>query len=195
MPFDADTGTQYWKITTLKSGEVPSDDHGCSQVTPEIGVTGTPVIDRTAGPHGTIYLVAMSKDSSGVYYQRIHALDLTTGAEQFGGPMNVIATYPGHGANSSNGSVVFDPKQYKSRPGLLLLNGIVYISFGSHCDGGAYTGWTMGYNQLTLAQTSVFDFAPNGTTMQESGKREQHQRRTQAETCTSRLPTVRLTPH
>ena len=78
--YDADTGTLLWQVTMLKSGEVPSDNRGCSQVTPEIGVTSTPVIDRLSGPHGTIYVVAMSKDSSGGYHQRLHALDVTTGA-------------------------------------------------------------------------------------------------------------------
>ncbi len=161
--FDAQTGQQYWHVTMLKAGETPSDDHGCGQVTPEIGVTGTPVIDRKAAPHGVIYIVAMSKDSTNHYHQRLHALDLTTGAEQYGGPVEIAATYPGTGDNSSNGTVVFDPGQYKNRPGLLLLNGVIYTSWSSHCDIRPYTGWTIGYNQTTLAQTAVFNFAPNGS--------------------------------
>ncbi len=161
--FDAQTGTVYWHVSLLNPGETPSDDRGCGQVTPEIGITATPVIDRAAGPHGTIHLVAMSKDASGNYYQRLHALDITTGAEEFGGPIAVQASYPGSGDNSSNGQVVFDPKQYKSRPGLLLLNGVVYTSWGSHCDIRPYTGWIIGYNSTTLQQTAVFNFAPNGS--------------------------------
>jgi hypothetical protein len=160
--FDAENGTVYWQVSLLNPGESPSDDRSCSQVTPEIGITATPVIDPTAGPHGTIYLVAMSKDGSGNYYQRLHALDITTGAEEFGGPIAVQASYPGTGDNSSNGQVIFDPKQYKSRPGLLLLNGIVYTSWGSHCDIRPYTGWIIGYNSTTLQQAGVFNFAPNG---------------------------------
>src|SRR5580700_292524 len=160
--FDADTGAAYWQVPLLKPGETSSDERGCGQVVPEIGITGTPVIDLGAGPHGTIYAVAMSKDSSGNYHQRLHALDITTGAEEFSGPVDVQATYPGTGDNSSNGTVVFDPKQYKSRPGLLLVNGVVYTSWGSHCDARPYTGWVMGYSETTLAQTSVFNFAPNG---------------------------------
>lgn len=160
--FDADTGTIYWHISTLKSGETTSDTRGCSQVTPEIGITSTPVIDLGAGPHGTIYLVAMSKDSSGNYHQRLHALDITSGAEEFGGPIDVAASYPGTGDNSVNGYVEFDPKQYKSRPGLLLLNGTVYTGWGSHCDDRPYTGWLIGYNETTLQQNSVFNLAPNG---------------------------------
>jgi len=160
--FDADTGSQIWKVSTLKSGESTSDDRGCSQVTPEIGVTATPAIDRTRGPNGAIYLVAMSKDGSGNYFQRLHALDLTTGAELFGGPTTVQATYPGTGDNSSNGIVTFDAKQYKERPGLLLLNGLVYTAWGSHCDAQPYTGWVMGYDAGTLAQTTVLNVVPNG---------------------------------
>ncbi len=161
--FDANNGSIFWRVSLLKAGETTSDNRGCGQVTPEIGITATPVIDLTAGPHGTIYLVSMSKDSSGNYYQRLHALDITTGAEEFGAPQTVEATYPGTGANSSNGKVIFDPKQYKERAGLLLLNGIVYTSWGSHCDFNPYTGWLIGYDRLTLAQRSVFNFAPNGS--------------------------------
>lgn len=160
--FDANNATIYWHVNLLKPGETTSDIRGCGQVVPEIGITATPVIDLSAGPHGAIYVVAMSKDSRGNYYQRLHALDITTGAEQFGGPTDVEASYPGSGANSSGGHVIFDAKQYKHRPGLLLLNGVVYTSWGSHCDIEPYTGWIIGYDRLTLHQTSVFNFAPNG---------------------------------
>ena len=119
--FDADTGTQLWKNSTLAPGEMPSDDHGCGQVTPEIGVTSTPVIDPSMGGHGTIYVLAMSKDGSGNYHQRLHALDVTTGAEQFGGPKEIQASYPGTGDGSSGGTVTFNPGQQLERPGLLLL--------------------------------------------------------------------------
>ncbi len=161
--FDAATGNKLWQISVLKPGETTSDARNCGQVIPEIGITATPVIDLKAGPHGTIYLVSMSKDASGNYYQRLHALDLTSGAEEFGGPIDVHATYPGTGENSVNGSVVFDPKQYKERAALLLLNGVVYTSWTSHCDIQPYTGWTIGYDESTLAQTSIFNFAPNGS--------------------------------
>jgi hypothetical protein len=161
--FDADTGVSYWHRSLLKAGETTSEARGgCSQVTPEIGITSTPVIDLKAGPHGTIYVVAMSKDSQANYYQRLHALDLTTGAEEFGGPVDVHATFPGTGDNSVSGRVVFDPKQYKERTGLLLVKGVVYTSWASHCDARPYTGWTVGYDQNTLAQVSVFNFSPNG---------------------------------
>lgn len=84
--FDADTGAIVWHISLLGPGESPSDDHGCDQVTPEIGITATGVIDRTRGPNGAIYVIAVSKNGSGQYFQRLHALDITTGTELFGGP-------------------------------------------------------------------------------------------------------------
>ncbi len=160
--FDAVNGSTYWQTTLLKSGETPSDARSCGQVSPEIGITATPAIDLNAGPHGTIYVVAMSKDSSAGYHQRLHAIDITTGAEQFGGPVDIAATYPGTGDNSSNGNVVFDPKQYKERTALVIVNGVVYTSWASHCDIRPYTGWTMTYDELTLAQKGIFNFTPNG---------------------------------
>jgi len=163
--FDADsingtTSTFLWKTSTLGSGETTSDNRGCSQVTPEIGITSTPVIDRS---RNAIYVVAMSKNSDGTYFQRIHALDLTTGQELFGGPKNITATYPGTGDNSSGGNVVFDPKQYKERPGLLQINGTMYTTWSSHCDARPYTSWVMAFSADTLAQTGVLNLAPNGS--------------------------------
>lgn len=160
--FDADAGTTIWQTSMLQSGESPSDDRGCNQVTPEIGVTATPVIDRTRGPNGAVYVVAMSKNGS-TYRQRLHALDLALGTDLFSGPVEVQATYPGTGDNSNGTNVVFDPGQYKERPGLLLLNGVVYTAWSSHCDIRPYTGWIMGYNPSTLQQTSVLNVTPNGS--------------------------------
>ena len=166
--FDADsvngnTSAFLWKASVLGSGETSSDDRGCSQVTPEIGVTATPVIDRTRGARGAIYFVAMSKDANGNYFHRVHALDLTTGAELFGGPVLVQATYPGTGDNSLGGNVVFDAKQYKERPGLLQIGATIYTTWSSHCDAGPYTSWVISYDANTLAQTSVLNLVPNGS--------------------------------
>jgi hypothetical protein len=159
---DANSGAIIWQISTLKTGETASDDRNCTQITPEIGVTSTPVIDRTQGPNGAVYVVAMSKDGSGNYYQRLHALDLALGSELFGGPVEVQATYPGTGDNSNGTDVVFDPEQYAERSALLLLNGVIYTGWTSHCDIRPYTGWIMGYSESTLAQTSVLNVTPNG---------------------------------
>jgi hypothetical protein len=99
----------------------------------------------------------MSKDSKGNYYQRLHALDITSGAEISGSPVTIQATFP-----NLSGETTFDPKQYKERAGLLFLNGQVYTSWASHCDDGPYTGWIMGYSATTLKQETVLDVTPNG---------------------------------
>ena len=166
--FDADsingnTSAFLWKVSLMGTGETSSDDRGCGQVSPEIGVTATPVIDRARGAHGAIYVVAMSKDANGNYFQRLHALDLTTGAELFGGPTTVQATYPGTGDNSSGGNVVFDAKQYKERPGLLEIGTTIYTTWSSHCDDRPYTSWVMSYDANALTQTSVLNLVPNGS--------------------------------
>src|SRR6185437_13982412 len=152
--FDADTGQQFWHVQLLKPAETPSDNRNCGQITPEIGITSTPVIDRHQGPHGTIYTVAMSKDAQGRYAQRLYALDLRTGAEELDGPVEIQATFPGANA--------FDPKQYAERAALLLLNGVLYTTWTSHCDINPYNGWIIGYDAQTLKQTAALDITPNG---------------------------------
>lgn len=155
--FDANTGATLWHVSVLPSGQTLSDAHGCDQVTPAIGITSTPVIDRSAGPNGVIYVVAMSKDSSSAYHQRLHALDVTTGAEMFNGPVEISANYTAPGSVATT----FQPGQYEERAALLLSQGIVYTSWTSHCDIPPYGGWIMGYNETTLAQVSVLNIAPN----------------------------------
>ncbi len=161
--YDADvSGSPLWQVSLLKPGETPSDSRNCDQVAPQIGITATPAIDLSIGAHGTMYVIAMSKDGSGTYHHRLHALDLTTGSEQLNGPVEIQASYPGTGDGSVNGTVIFDPAQYKERPGLLINRGTVVTSWSSHCDIRPYTGWVMTYNLKTLKQVSVFDFTPNG---------------------------------
>jgi hypothetical protein len=156
--FDTDSGAVLWQKSLLASGEIPSDDRGCDQVQPTIGVTATPVIDRRAGANGIIYLVAMSLESAqNSYHQRLHALDVTTGAELLGGPMEIAALYPAAGG----GSNTFDPSAYEERAALLLANGTLYTAWTSHCDDSPYTGWVIAYNASTLAQTAVLNVAPN----------------------------------
>jgi len=159
--FDADTGAQIWMTSILGKGEVASDNHGCAQITPQIGITSTPVIDRKQGANGTLFTIGMTKDASGNYHQRLHALDITTGKEIVGSPTEIAATYPGTGDNTTNGNVVFDPSQYAERAALLLLNGNIYTAWTSHCDANLYTGWVIAYSQSTLARTAVFNAAPN----------------------------------
>jgi hypothetical protein len=160
--FDADSGAQIWKKSLLGSGETTSDDHSCNQISPEIGITSTPVIDRHSGPNGTLFTVGMSKDSNGAYHQRLHAFDITTGAV-VGGPTEITATYPGTGDHSSGGKVIFDPSQYAERAALLLVNGVIYTGWTSHCDGRPYTGWVMAFSESTLQQTQVLNLTPNGS--------------------------------
>jgi outer membrane protein assembly factor BamB len=160
--FDADTGVRIWRISTLKAGETTSDDRGCDEVTPEIGITSTPVIWRPNG-NGVIYTVAMSKDSSGNYHQRLHALDVSSGHEMYNGPVDIAARFRGTGDNSSGGYVIFNPAQYKERAALLLLEGEVFLSWASHCDIRPYTGWIMGYDATTLVQKTVLNLTPNGS--------------------------------
>jgi len=161
---DANDGTLLWQNSMLAAGETPYP--GCldGTITTEIGITATPVIDRTSGPNGTIYVEAMSKDAANNTFHRLHALDLATGAEQFSGPVNIAATYPGTGDNSDGVNVIFDPKQYKVRPGLVLNGGIIYLAFGWRCGGGGrpFTGWVLGYDEATLAQVAVLNLTPNG---------------------------------
>ncbi len=155
--FDANTGTQLWTVHLVPAGETPSGPVNCDEITPTIGITATPVIDRAAGAHGTIYVVAMTVSSDGTtYHHRLHALDLTTGAEIAGGPTDITASYP-----ASSGSITFDQMQYVAKSGLLKLNGTIYIAWTSHCDNQFYTGWIMGYSQTTLKQTTVLNVAPN----------------------------------
>jgi outer membrane protein assembly factor BamB len=154
--FDANSGAVLWKVSLLGSGENPSDPVGCTQVTPMIGITATPVIDPSAGAHGIMYVVAMSKDQSSNYFQRLHALDITTGAELLGGPVEVTATYPTLGGTAS-----FDPKQYEERAALLLNQGTLFLSFTSHCDQFPYSGWLMAYDPATLTRSAVLNVAPN----------------------------------
>ena len=160
--FDADNGMPLWQVSALGSGETPSSSQGCFQITPTIGIASTPVIDRSSGPNGTIYLVAMSKNSSNQYFQRLHALDLTTGEEEFGGPTTIQAKYPGTGDDSKNGFVLFNAKQYAQRAGLLLLNHRIYAGWTSHCDHRPYTGWIMGFDKNTLQLRQLLNVTPNG---------------------------------
>ena len=160
--FDAATGSTLWQVSLLGSGETTSDTRGCSQVTPEIGITSTPVIDRSRGPNGIVYVVAMSK-AAGVYVQRLHALDAALGSELLGGPQTIQASFPGTGAGSSGGVVTFDAKQYEERAGLLEINGQIVTTWTSHCDIDPYTGWIIAHDAGTLARSSVLNVTPNGS--------------------------------
>lgn len=152
--FDVESGKIFWHVSLAATGETPSDDHGCGQVTPEIGITSTPVIDRSAGAHGIIYVVAMTKDASSTYHQRLHALDVTTGAETTTSPTEIAAAYD---------STTFVPGQYTERAALLLANGVIYTTWTSHCDAGDYGGWIIAFNQPTLEEKSALNVAKSAS--------------------------------
>ena len=127
-------------------------------IVPEVGISGTPVIDPTTN---TMYVVAKSTLGGTTFIQRLHALDITTGKEKFGGPVALSASVPGNGNGSSGGTLSWDPMWANNRAGLLLLNGIVYIGFGSHDDFGPWHGWILAYKASTLQQTGVWCTSPN----------------------------------
>jgi hypothetical protein len=162
--FDADSGTLYWRVSLLGAGEVPSDGRDCADLPGENGVTSTPVIDRAQGPHGTIFVLAMSKTPDDAhYYERLHALDLATGQNVLA-PVTIQASFPGNGPGADGiGNVIFNPAQQRGRSGLLLANGTIYTQWGSFCDIEPYSGWIIAYNEQTLVQTAVFNSDPNGT--------------------------------
>jgi hypothetical protein len=157
--FDSDSGAILWHVSLLGTGETPSDNRGCIQVSPEIGITSTPVIDRTAGAHGTMYVIAMSIDSSSNYHQRLHALDVATGAELLSGPVEISASFPTTGTPTSS----FDAKSYEERAALLLSNGTIYTSWTSHCDNAPYGGWIITYAQSSLTRNGVLNIAANSS--------------------------------
>jgi hypothetical protein len=162
--FDADNNVgananPLWHVSLLPSGAtaVPASDLHQTDIVPVIGITGTPVIDPAAG---TLYVVAKSKES-GTYVQRLHALNITSGADKVAA-VKLAASVSGNGTGSSGGTLHFDPFWENQRPGLLLLNGRVYIGFSAHQDLGTWHGWILAYNASTLAQTGAWCSTPNG---------------------------------
>ncbi len=166
--FDADGNSgsdsqPLWQVNftnpALGITTVPTSDLNCTDpITTQVGIMSTPVIDTSSN---TIYVVARTLEN-GAYYFRLHALDIATGAEKFGGPVAIQASEPGTGSGSSGGMIAFDPQLENQRAALLLQNGLVYISWGSLCDYGKYHGWMMAYDASTLAQTAVWLTTPNG---------------------------------
>lgn len=135
--------------------------NGFGDITPEVGITGTPVIDPNTN---ILYVVSKSVIPSGpTFFQRLHAIDLTTGKEKFGGPVGIAnsTTFPGN--FDGGATVAFDPQNEGQRPGLALVNGVVYITWASHEDHDQYHGWVIGYNASTLLQVpnAVFNTTPN----------------------------------
>jgi hypothetical protein len=161
---DADTGQVLQSVSLLPAGGRtinPDTDigKGCDDQVPEIGISGTPVIDTTTG---TLYVVSKAI-VNGAAIQQLHALDIGQLSEKFGGPVSITASVAGTGQNSKNSVVPFLPLYENQRPGLLLENGHVVIAFASHCDFDPWHGWVMSYNSSSLAQEAVFNATPNGS--------------------------------
>jgi len=159
--YDADSGgAPLWKASMAGPGETPLNSAAvnlCSDLQPQVGITSTPVIDPTSK---TIYVEAKSTDGTN-YFHRLHALDLLTGNEKPPGPVPIAGSVPGTGDGSSNGLLAFDNFHHLNRPGLLLLNGRIYIAYASHCDSGPWHGWLFAYDAATLAQKNVYVTTPN----------------------------------
>lgn len=162
--FDADGGrtSAYWKKSFIDSANgittVPGSDVNVSN---EWGVTATPVIDRASN---TIYLLSRTKNTKNdTYSQKLHALDLSTGAEKFGGPVEIQACVSGSGAGAINGQVCFNSLRENSRVALTLLNGVVYLAWASLDDTTPYHGWVLGYSANSLQRVALFNATPNGS--------------------------------
>jgi hypothetical protein len=146
-------------IRPLKTDEV-----GTVDIMPEVGITGTPVIDPATN---TLYVVARTREpgpnGSSLFIQRLHALDIRSGAEKFGGPVVINPTMPGTGSgNDGHGKLTFNSLRQNQRAALSLVNGVVYITWAGHADIPPFHGWIVGYDAATLKQVTVFNTTPNG---------------------------------
>ena len=184
--FDADNPAlpALWSSNLGPSSPASDFGTGFHDIATEVGILSTPVIDPSTN---TIYVVAFTKvtvNSTSTYSFHLHALDIQTGAEKFGGPVLLAASVPGTGNGSKGGVVTFNAFMQMQRPALLLANGNVYIGFASHGDNTPFNGWLLGYNATTLQQTVVVNLSPDtqkaglwqsGTGVA-SGRRRQHLR-------------------
>ena len=173
--FDADSNTgananPLWRASLIDmahgaaQGATPVDTvnghlSSCNALVPLVGITSTPVIDPSTN---TMYVVAKSAENDS-YVQRLHAIDISTGAEKPQGSVVIAGSVPGTGDGNSNGTLSFDPKMHLNRPGLLLLNGVVYVGFASNCDLAPYHGWLFAYDAATSVQRAIYVSTPDGS--------------------------------
>ena len=165
--FDGDDGTLYWQKNYTAAGMRPPRNvdmtgacgGGYQDFSGNIGIVGTPVIDAA---RGTMYFVARGTSAGTTYAQHLHAVNILDGTEVAGSPTAITATANGNGDGSVNGVITFNAQRQNQRQALTLVNGVVYVSFSSHCDWGPYHGWILGYDAATLAQRTVYNATPNG---------------------------------
>src|SRR6266496_1730828 len=164
--YDGDNGKLYWQASfTAPAMRPPRNTDmtgacggGYQDFSGNIGIVGTPVIDTA---RGTMYFVARST-TGGTFVQYLHAVSIVDGSELAGSPTAITATDSGNGDGSVNGVIAFDAQRQNQRQGLTLQNGVVYVTFASHCDWGPYHGWILGYDAATLQQRVVYNATPNG---------------------------------
>src|SRR5271156_6437444 len=161
--FDADTGgAPLWQISFIVNGgsTVPNGNVSTGDIVPEIGITGTPTIDSTTN---TLYVVSKTLEGA-TYFLRLHAIDITSGAEKFGGPVVMQGSVTGTGSGFTAGTTTlpFSSQRENQRSGLLLLNGFVYVGFAAHGDNGPWHGWILGYKASNLQAAGVWCTSPNG---------------------------------
>jgi hypothetical protein len=168
--FDADDATvsaPYWQVSFLNATAVPPRNTDMAlacggnyqDFSGNIGIASTPVIDPKKQ---ILYVLARTKEFGSVFIQKLHALDLRTGAEMANSPVTIAATCPGNGDGSVNGVLTFDPQNENQRSALALVDGVIYIGWASHGDCGPYHGWLMGYDATTLQQVTVYNTTPEG---------------------------------
>ncbi len=162
---DADTNQVLWQVSFINPSNgvttVPWADTGGTDIVPEIGITSTPVIDNN-----TMYLVAKTKElisGSYQYFQRVHALDITTGEERANSPIVISAQASGVGAGTVQGEIPYSALRQNQRPGLLVLNGVLYIASASHNDATPFHGWITAYEESSLQLVASYISTPNGT--------------------------------
>ena len=173
--FDADSnlganGGLLWKTNLGLSALSANGEFGARycitcfpDIVPEVGITGTPVIDPATG---TLYVNVATREVSGTtnYIHRLHAINITNGTERSYSPVVVSGSVPGTGVDSVGGVMTFNGRQANQRPALTLAGGILYVAYAGYADTDPYHGWLFGYNATNLAQVSIYNTTPNATT-------------------------------
>ena len=152
---DASASAPLWHVhlaEPVPTGDLLSVGY-CNDLSPEIGITATPVIDPE---RALLYVETKEKSPAGAYVHHLHALDLTNGSERLGGPVEITAGVLGSGDGATDGLLSFDPLHENARAALLLSHGVLWLAYAGHCDAPPYHGWVFAYDALTLHQLGVY---------------------------------------